>query len=136
MITLLEKWPQAVVGLIWQGNNNDRLLLAISRKNNHKDTGLPGGKVEDGESLEEAMCRELKEEIGISVIGMERIFQYPCGIFQSHTFLIKDYEETPTSLEDGAIIKWVYPFEITRPECSFKEYNKALFEYLNIPINS
>ena len=68
-----------VAALIW---NNDRFLAC--QRPAHKARGLlwefVGGKVEPGESREEALIRECQEELGISV--------KPLGIFMevTHTY--------------------------------------------------
>lgn len=42
-------------------------ILAVSRKGNHTDLGLPGGKIERGETPATAACREAAEETGKTV---------------------------------------------------------------------
>lgn len=54
-------------GLIW---NNEQQLLITKRPDDALLGGLwefPGGKIEDGETLEECIARELMEELGINV---------------------------------------------------------------------
>jgi len=53
--------------------DHDRVLLG--RRNKHPDFGrwvLPGGKIEFGETHEEAAVRESKEELGIDIL-IERL---------------------------------------------------------------
>lgn len=41
--------------------------------NKKRDWGLPGGHLEDGETPDEAITRELKEECGIDHLSLERV---------------------------------------------------------------
>lgn len=66
---------QVVAGLMVQG---DRLLVC-----QRKETGpfplkweFPGGKVEKGEELQEALARELREELAIDIAPAEEIFRH------------------------------------------------------------
>ncbi|MGD1393805.1 8-oxo-dGTP diphosphatase MutT [Vibrio harveyi] len=51
--------------------NQDKSQIFITKRPDDKHKGgfweFPGGKVEQGESVEQAMIRELEEEIGITV---------------------------------------------------------------------
>lgn len=56
------------VGLVW----NDRRELLLGRMSPERGVfpgqwGLPGGGVEPGESLEQALSREMREELGIEI---------------------------------------------------------------------
>jgi len=60
----------AVAALLFDG---DGLLMTV-RRNEEPRAGLldlPGGFVEFGETAEEALSRELREELGITVCGIE-----------------------------------------------------------------
>ena len=54
------------------------LLLLLRRKNNPAkgQWWFPGGRIRKGESLEEALCREVKEETGLDVTACKLVNVY------------------------------------------------------------
>ena len=89
-----------VVGIILNGN---KFLVERRRSDEKVDPGivcLPGGHVKANESKEEALKRELREELGIKVKEME----FACKNFyiasngerqNAYCFLVTDYEGKP-----------------------------------------
>lgn len=80
-----EVWPQlatAVIVLIHRGD--DEVLLVHARNFKSDFYGLVAGFVETGETLEEAVRRETKEETGISITNLRYFgsqpWPYPCGL--------------------------------------------------------
>jgi NAD+ diphosphatase len=80
-----EVWPQlatAIIVLIRRGA--DEVLLARGRNFRSDFYGLVAGFVETGETLEEAVRREVKEETGINIKNIRYFgsqpWPYPCGL--------------------------------------------------------
>lgn len=76
---------------------------------------FPGGKVEDGESFEGALKREIFEEIGIDIhveekIG-ENIHQYPTKKIHVHFYWVKIPNQSFTLVEHDAY-QYVKPREL------------------------
>ncbi len=73
---------------------------------------FPGGKVADGETLSDALTRELNEELGIAVNAAQPLLDlthdYPDRRVELHMWLVKSYTGEPRSL-DGQRLKWVEP---------------------------
>ena len=65
---------RAVCALI----EKDGLYLSVSRKNDPDAYGLPGGKLEEGETLQAGLKREVLEETGFDIIPEEIVFEAVC----------------------------------------------------------
>jgi|SRR6056297_3665775 len=63
------RYPEATVGAVIL-NSEAKVLICKSNKWNHKYV-IPGGHIEAGESMEEALVREVKEETGLDVFEIE-----------------------------------------------------------------
>jgi mutator protein MutT len=97
---MLLKSVDVVVGIILNGN---KFLVERRRLDEKVDPGimcLPGGHVKANESKEEALKRELREELGIKVKRLKFI----CKNFyiasngerqNAYCFLVTDYEGKP-----------------------------------------
>jgi 8-oxo-dGTP pyrophosphatase MutT (NUDIX family) len=112
------------------------LVLAVSRKNNPNDFGLPGGKVDPNENFVDAVIREVFEETGLVVLRTKLIFQNYCGtpaknvVYWTQAFSCLVSGEVNTQ-EKGRVF-WIEPNRLIidefATEQSFSKYNKELFE--------
>ena len=105
---------------------NQNKILAVSRKNDPNDFGLPGGKVDEGESFEECAIREIEEETGLSVFGLVPIYYRMDGEFFAVCYLAQWQGEIKTS-ETGRV-DWVDFDVITKGR--FGSYNAELKKVL------
>ena len=108
------KITQVVAALIWDG---DRFM--ICQRPAHKARGLlyefVGGKVESGETLQQALIRECREELAVTVavgdVFMEVLHEYPDITVQLILFNATIAEGIPQKLEH-VDIRWILPAEI------------------------
>ena len=67
--------------------NDKGEVCLVSRKEDHSDFGLAGGKVDEGETYEEAAIREVKEETGLDIKNLTMIFAMHRKGRMGHTFI-------------------------------------------------
>ena len=105
---------EVVAALIWQGER-----FMICQRPAHKARGLlwefVGGKVEPGETMQQALIRECREELDILVsvgdIFTQVIHEYPDILIRLTLFHCTIAEGTPKLLEHKDL-KWITPNEI------------------------
>lgn len=103
-----------VAALIWE---EDRFL--ICQRPAHKARGLlwefVGGKVESGETMEDALIRECQEELGITVtvgsLFTQVIHRYPDIHIRLSLYHCTISQGTPALLEHHDL-RWILPSEI------------------------
>ena len=70
---------------------------------------VPGGKIEEGESVFDALKRELDEELGIEITASEELtileHDYPHAYVRLHVSIIRDWLGTPQGCE-GQQLSW------------------------------
>ena len=100
-------------GIVWRG----KAFLAAKRPEGGPRGGFwefPGGKQEPGESIEEALSRELREELGIvclAIVPWERVYHPYKDIFvYLHFMHVLDFTGEPLPLI-GQELRWVTPAE-------------------------
>ena len=108
------KITEVVAALIWQGNT-----FMICQRPAHKARGLlwefVGGKVEPGETKEQALIRECQEELAVTLsvgnIFMDVVHEYPDLTVHLMLFNATIAEGEPQKLEHNDI-RWITPSEI------------------------
>ena len=119
-----------VAALIW-----DQERFLICQRPAHKARGMlwefVGGKVDSGETKEQALIRECREELGITVlpgeIFMEVDHHYPDIHIRLTLFHCTITEGTPRLLEHNDL-RWITPRQI--PEFAFCPADRDILEQI------
>lgn len=108
--------------------SDDGKILAVSRKNDPTDFGMPGGKVDHPESPAQAAARELQEETGLTATNLRQVYVSDDGEYETYTFIgeISGQIDTPES----GLIRWVAPHVLISG--MFGNYNRKLFAKVGI----
>ncbi len=126
--------PDIVNGLLIQ---DSKVLLARRsplRRNYPGSWSFPGGHVEPGETLEQALHRELDEEIGVTAKSWKFLCNYvdhatrPLKPVHFHFFAVEDWTGQPKNLGDEhSEIRWVDFTDVKNmPNLAFSWYGELV----------
>ena len=123
---------EVVAALIW-----DKDQFMICQRPVHKARGLlwefVGGKVEQGETKEQALIRECQEELAVTLsvddVFMDVVHEYPDITVHLTLFNATIVEGVPQKLEHNDI-RWITPGEI--PEYEFCPADKEILDKIVI----
>ncbi len=127
-------WLHVAVGVIRKPSGE----VLISRRPDHVHQGglweFPGGKCEPGETVEQALARELAEELGIEVAAAEPLIQirhrYPDRQVLLDVFEVTAFTGTPRGRE-GQPLRWVHPGALRRS--AFPAADLPILTAINLP---
>ncbi len=127
---------EVVAALIWK---QDKFM--ICQRPAHKKRGLlwefVGGKVEPGETLQQALVRECREELDVTLsvgdVFMEVDHVYPDITIHLTLFHAAIAEGEPQKLEHNDI-RWISPSEI--PQYTFCPADKEILERIIVLTNT
>ncbi len=110
---------------------NPAMVLGVSRKDNHNDFGLPGGRIEPRETPEQCMVRELYEETGLRAIDWHLVFEAyeENRKVRAATYMVTKFEGCISTQEAG-VAAWVPSLKLVDETSTFRDFNKALFKVL------
>lgn len=100
----------------------DEKIVVLKYKNDNNKNGfydIPGGKIEEGETPQQAAIREIKEETGLIVDELKlkgkMIIEYPNKIFDFVVFTADKCNGVPQEFEDNTS-EWIEISELLKQE--------------------
>merc|ERR1712139_342905 len=101
----------AVCVLVFDRQNNN--FLSVSLKNDFNDFNLPGGKLENHETFEEAAIRETKEESGIDIYNLKFLYMNFDNDIEVYTYYTCDFVGEINTREKH-VVKWLPIYDLTK----------------------
>lgn len=107
----------AVGAIIWNARG-EVLLIRRDRPPRAGEWSLPGGKVEPGESLQDALTREVREETGLAIAIQALVavveLKDASRHYELHDFTARHVSGEARAGSDAAEARWVPPGDLDR----------------------
>ena len=132
----MKKYIHVAVGVI---KRDDKIFVAKRHNAQHQGGKweFPGGKIEQDETVTQALIRELKEEVGINVQSSQPFLEikhdYPDKSVHLDIHLVEDFSGEPAHLE-GQTTLWLSINELNGYD--FPQANQVIIEKLMASIHS
>lgn len=122
---------EVAVGIVRDQQGRVLIGQRIVKDNYYQKWEFPGGKLEAGETPQQALVREFTEEVGIQITECQDLMllehNYPDRHVRLHVQTILQYVGEITAME-GQALKWVALDELS--EIDFLDGNTAIVEKL------
>ena len=106
---------EVAVGLVFDKRGQVLLGQRTEDSIHHGKWEFPGGKIRREESQQDALARELREEIGINVISSRHCISFPYAYRDRRVMLnfhvVVEFTGKPCSCEDQPL-QWVAPEDL------------------------
>lgn len=126
--------PKAAVSLV---ERYDGKLLAVWNRR-YGGWSMPGGKVEPGETVEQAQARELREETGLETVAATLVYSAPTSLKDAslasdrgrivHVFRV-GASGVPRETEPGCAVRWMTRAEFLE-QSPFRGFYREMFARL------
>lgn len=130
--------PASAVGAFLERESGEVLFLRRAREPGAGRLGLPGGFVDPGETVEAALQRELREEIGLETLTARFLCSQPNDYdYRGVQYAVVDLFFVVHSAEPARIIEaeevaelvWRLPSAVHPEEIAFKSVRAAFVQY-------
>jgi len=118
-------------------NNNKIKIFLQKRTKDAKNMpgfyGFWGGLVENGENIEEALIREIKEELDIKISNYNKLGIFNFGKSEKHIFVkevLEDFENS-IDIKEGDEGRWFNLEEVKKEEKIREDYKEVISRIIN-----
>jgi 8-oxo-dGTP diphosphatase len=122
---------EVAVGVVYNQYGEVLVGQRIAKDLYFRKWEFPGGKLETGETVDQALTREFLEETGIRIVSSRPLMlvehDYPDRHVRLHVHTITDFEGDARS-EEGQALKWVTLEQLN--QLDFLQGNQVILEKL------
>lgn len=122
---------EVAVGVVFDEAGKVLVGQRVVKDRYYQKWEFPGGKLEAGESVQQALAREFQEETGINISTSEPLMlvehDYPDRHVRLHVRTINSFSGEVSALE-GQALKWVFVSELG--QLDFLQGNQVILDKL------